>query len=84
MSKMPVSLYARIEQKIYVNGGKVCEKVNYGISGAGEFGEVYKGVLTTKDNKKVPIAAKTLKVFHKTIIMHVHLYYGPVLYSITK
>jgi hypothetical protein len=55
--------------------------MNYGISGAGEFGEVYKGVLTTKDNQKVPIAAKTLKVVHRTIIMHVHKYCYIVLWS---
>ena len=30
----------------------------------GEFGDVYKGELTTADKKKIPIAAKTLKVFN--------------------
>ncbi|XP_028394325.1 ephrin type-A receptor 2-like isoform X3 [Dendronephthya gigantea] len=29
--------------------------------GGGEFGDVYKGVLTTKDKKKIPVAIKTLK-----------------------
>lgn len=28
----------------------------------GEFGDVYKGELTTSDGSKIPIAAKTLKV----------------------
>ena len=37
--------------------------------GIGEFGDVYKGELTTTDKKKIPIAVKTLKVFDRISLL---------------
>ena len=36
--------------------------MNWSLSLPGEFGEVYKGILTRPDEEPIPVAVKTLKV----------------------